>query len=377
MVLVSQKKAGVAALIGACMLSVMTAGVSFAQTNDSAVSRDLLAKQQVRLDRAEADIRAMRGMLETDLRNVKQQLENLSSSALAGQTAKSAESKELASKIAELTDSIDILDQRIKRTIEMSSDIEFRVLRLEKRMQALLSLNAGADIQNQIVQDDTTGIGNAPSIQMNRNLETGETVWTVDQNDLAQDNQSLTASQDNASDNADMTQAEQVSSTATQTDNLSQEAAGETVADATEQAEVSQEPTRNVLPDTSPEEQYRFALGRALQNDLATAEQAFAEFLELHPEDERTADSHYWLGRVQFLQGQYAKAVTTFTEFNASYPEDSRLVDTTLLIAESVGQFATTEQACAIYRDLPQYLDSPPDFFLKRVAELSSSASCN
>ena len=220
MVLVSQKKAGVAALIGACMLSVMTAGVSFAQTNDSAVSRDLLAKQQVRLDRAEADIRAMRGMLETDLRNVKQQLENLSSSALAGQTAKSAESKELASKIAELTDSIDILDQRIKRTIEMSSDIEFRVLRLEKRMQALLSLNAGADIQNQIVQDDTTGIGNAPSIQMNRNLETGETVWTVDQNDLAQDNQSLTASQDNASDNADMTQAEQVSSTATQTDRL-------------------------------------------------------------------------------------------------------------------------------------------------------------
>ena len=63
MVLVSQKKAGVAALIGACMLSVMTAGVSVAQTNDSAVSRDLLAKQQVRLDRAEADIRAMRGML--------------------------------------------------------------------------------------------------------------------------------------------------------------------------------------------------------------------------------------------------------------------------------------------------------------------------
>ena len=373
MVLVSQKKARFLAVIEACMLSMMMTGSAHAQSNEGAVSRDLLAKQQVRIDRAEADIRAMRGILETDLRNVKQQLENLSSSALAGQTATSAESKEIASKIAELVDSIDILDQRIKRTIEMSSDIEFRVLRLEKRMQALLSLNAGGDIQTQILQDDTTGIGNAPSIQMNRNLETGETVWTVDQSDLVPDNQTAAQPIDNisATNEPASNDADNQSGIAQDDAPVVSEAEGDT------ETEASLEPTRSVLPDTSPEEQYRFALGRALQNDLTTAESAFAEFLALHPQDERTADSHYWLGRVQFLQGQYAKAVTTFTEFNASYPEDSRLVDTTLLIAESVGQFATTEQACAIYRDLPQYLDSPPDFFLKRVAELSQSASCN
>ena len=34
----------------------------------------------------------------------------------------------------------------------------------------------------------------------------------------------------------------------------------------------------SVLPEGSPEEQYRFALSRALQNDLETAEAAFAEF---------------------------------------------------------------------------------------------------
>jgi len=38
----------------------------------------------------------------------------------------------------------------------------------------------------------------------------------------------------------------------------------------------------SVLPDVSPQEQYRFSLGRATANDLVTAEAAFAEFREVN-----------------------------------------------------------------------------------------------
>ena len=130
------------------------------------------------------------------------------------------------------------------------------------------------------------------------------------------------------------------------------------------------------MPEGSPEEQYRFALGRALQNDLETAEAAFAEFRTAHPEHERSADVLYWLGRVQFIQGQYEKSAMTFTEFNSEYQSDSRLPDAILMIAESVANFATAEQACQIFKDLPQLLDQPPESFTKRLDELNQKAAC-
>ena len=75
-----------------------------------------------------------------------------------------------------------------------------------------------------------------------------------------------------------------------------------------------------MLPAVSPEEQYRFALGRALQNDLETAERAFSEFRVFNVGHERQADATFWLGRVQFMRGEYEKAAMTFSEFNSVYP---------------------------------------------------------
>ena len=95
-----------------------------------------------------------------------------------------------------------------------------------------------------------------------------------------------------------------------------------------------------------------------------------------HPEHERSADVLYWLGRVQFIQGQYEKSAMTFTEFNAEYQSDSRLPDAILMIAESVANFATTEQACQIFKDLPQLLDQPPESFTVRLDELNQKAAC-
>ena len=102
----------------------------------------------------------------------------------------------------------------------------------------------------------------------------------------------------------------------------------------------------------SPEEQYRFALGRALQNDLETAQLAFSEFRKFNKGHEREADSIFWLGRVYFMRGEYEKAAMTFSEFNTAFPGDARLVDTTMWIAESVSHFAPPAQACEIYRVL-------------------------
>ena len=384
-----------AMIIGAVMSLMLPLASSYAQKADS--NSALMARQQMRLNTIEDNLKTVRGTLETEFRAIRMQIEELVESSVEEDRLQAEKIKSLRAKISELGDTLDIFNQRLRRSIELSSDIEFRVLRMEKRMQTLLSLSGDA-VTDAILQEGVTAGGTAPAVSMSRDNDTGGATWTVEKDDdlkaeLAKNDNSSTDNQsealatntsvanddgattalsandnanDNGSDNSTLVgQADEVANTDAQTDSQT---------DA--QIEVAEEEVVSVLPDASPEEQYRFAFGRMLQNDLETAEAGFTEFRAAHQDHERSADVLYWLGRVQFIQGDYGKSAMSFTEFNSEFPEDSRLPEAILMIAESVLNFATTEQACQIFADLPQMLDQPSEIFITRLGELKTKAAC-
>lgn len=82
--------------------------------------------------------------------------------------------------------------------------------------------------------------------------------------------------------------------------------------------------TPTVLPNGTPEDQFRFALSLALQNELETAERAMIEFLALHPEHKRFADATFWLGRILFIQEKFSEAKSVFLDF-IKFEDDARL----------------------------------------------------
>ncbi|MBL81605.1 MAG: hypothetical protein CMM80_03520 [Rhodospirillaceae bacterium] len=341
-----------------------------AQSGSSDLSA-LVARQQLRMDTLESSLKEIRGTVEVEFRDVRLQLEQLAASALAKQSETSVDVKQFQSEITRFGDAIEILNQRISRTLEVTSDVEFRVLRLEKRMQTLMSLS-GSGLTEKLVQQDVTAAKQPPAVNIGRDADTGETVWKIEEDKL---NAQLVAGQEGAQDLAAKggeTKQEEVpvqTALAGKSEDLEQSE----LIDNAESVITKPE----YLPDTSPEEQYRFALARALQNDLQTAENAFVEFTAIHPEHERAVDAWFWQGRVQFIQGQYEKAATTFSKFNSLYSSDPRIADTTLWIAESVAKFANPEQACAIYENLRQFVDQPPENFVARLAELSASVGCS
>ena len=331
----------------------------------------LVARQQLRMDTLEIGLKEIRGTVEVELRDIRMQFEQLAASALAGQSETSVDVKQFQSEMVRLSDAIEILSQRINRTLEMTSDVEFRVLRLEKRMQTLMSLSGGG-LSERLAQQDVTAAQQPPAVSIGRDADTGETVWKIEEDELnaqlGADNQ---VDQDKVFENSQLALDEDAEQTAAATD--------EVVDNQTTTTETTKAVSAvlEYLPDASPEEQYRFALARALQNDLQTAEKAFVEFTTLHPDHERAVDALFWQGRVQFIQGQFEKAATTFSKFNSLHPSDPRIADTTLWIAESVSKFANPEQACAIYDNLRQFVDQPPESFVARLAELSASAGCS
>jgi TolA-binding protein len=332
----------------------------------------LLTRQGQRLDLLETDLRDMRGVLETDLRNLKMQITQLGNNASSGETATTAELRDLRDQVERLADAVAMTSRRMERTLEMTSDMEFRLLRMEKRLQTLMNLG-GDELARAAVQDDTIPAGDSGDVSMTRDADTGEVNWQMSETELNKQLEATAADNQTAAGLAgDATLASESAAPAVDgvvaADNGSQAAVAAVVPAAPAKPEI--------LPDASPEEQYNFALGRAMQNDLETAEAAFAEFRNFNEGHAREADALFWLGRIQFLREQFDLAAMTFSEFNSAYPDDARIVDTTMWIAEAVSRFAPADQACAIYASLPNLLESPPDRFTERLAALSSAANC-
>ena len=375
-------------------------------TSDQNGLSALVSRQQQRMDLLEEGIKDVRGTIETELQSIRTELETLAASSVASQSGASSDFKSVQGELAKLADNIAIVSQRINNTLDLYSDIEFRILRLEKRMTTLLSLS-GDDIVEKLAQGEVSAAGSGPSVSMSRDAQTGQTVWTIDKEQLdaqlADDNASGNqgnadnanlAAADNGAEGTSATDASATDASTTdtattdtattdgsaQTATLGERAAtpgqDEQIPEA-EIAEAEPEPVPTILPDASTEDQFRFALTRALQNDLETAEQAFIEFSDLYPDHARSSDALFWLGRVQFIQGQFEKSATTFSKFNALYSTDPRLPDTTLWIAESVSKFAAPAQACDIYDNLGKFLDQPPESFVARLKELSDGANCS
>ena len=352
----------------------------------------LLTRHQQRMDILEAGLKDVRGIIENDLREIKMKVEQMQSSSSEAGTSQTADLKALRDQMEKLGDMLAMTNRRMERTLEITSDTEFRLLRLEKRMQTLLTLG-GDDAAAALVQQDTIGAGEAAAVQMSRDLDTGISSWSVAEDSLNDalgnvEGDNATSEASAVDENAGLAEAGSADTGSADTglaDTGSLDAGSADTALAADDnaipanAESTGEtaPTQpEVLPAVSPEEQYRFALGRALQNDLETAELAFAEFRTFNQGHARQADSIFWLGRVQFMRGEFEKAAMTFSEFNSAYPGDARLVDTTMWIAESVSHFAPPEQACEIYASLPQLIDTPPDTFLAQLSKLSDDANC-
>ena len=337
----------------------------------------LLTRQGQRLDLLETDLRDMRSILETDVRNLKMQITQLGNNASSGETTTTAEIRDLRDQIERLADAVAMTSRRMERTLEMNSDMEFRLLRMEKRLQTLMNFG-GDELARTAVQNDTIPAGDGGQVAMSRDVDTGEVVWQMSETEL---NKQLTGNQNVVSSAAQSTD---LASLAAQPEDSTVDASPQTLAgsgdNASETADTAARspapPRLEVLPDTDPEEQYNFALGRAMQNDLETAEAAFAEFREFNKGHPREADALFWLGRIQFLREQFDLAAMTFSEFNSAYPDDARIVDTTMWIAEAVSRFAPADQACAIYASLPNLLDTPPERFTERLDALIQAANC-
>lgn len=334
-------------LFAALMVCGLITGTALAQSSVEIFQDKLIA--------VEEGLKDIRSVVEEDFRALKQSLED-------NEGINSDDIRDLDNKIGKLVDQLNALNTRIERTLEVATDNEFRLLRLEKRIESMMRM--GIDGSLAASGPVNSGAGDAPQSSLSAS-ENNETNWSIGEETLAGEIAKLP--------NPDDANVETAEVVATEEDDASPAVEEEETATAV----AVEEEVPSVLPEASADEQYRFALGKALQNDLDMAELALDEFIQRHPEHERTNDAMFWLGRVQFMKSSYEKAAMTFTSFNSQYPTDARREKTTLWIAESISYFAPTNEVCDLLVSLPNLIEDPTDNFFQRLDKLKTKAECS
>ena len=115
----------------------------------------------------------------------------------------------------------------------------------------------------------------------------------------------------------------------------------------------------DLLPDTSPEDQYQFAFDLLRSQKLNEAKKALEEFIIKNEKHNLSGSASYWIGEIIYLNGDYKEAALTFAEAYQKYPNSTKVPDMLLRLSKSLSKIGKLEQACFTLNELTsKYPDS-------------------
>ena len=119
------------------------------------------------------------------------------------------------------------------------------------------------------------------------------------------------------------------------------ESAGTVVTETTARVE-------KILPDTTPEEQYKFAVSFIKVGDYETAELALREFVDRNSKHQLAGNAQYWYGETFRVRQLYQDAATAYLDGYQKYPKSSKAPVNLLKLGVMLVQIGEKEQGCSM-----------------------------
>ena len=110
----------------------------------------------------------------------------------------------------------------------------------------------------------------------------------------------------------------------------------------------TQQRTEKILPDTSPEEQYKFAISFLKIGDYETAEFALREFVEVNSKHNLAGNAQYWYGETFRIRQLYQEAATAYLDGYQKYPKSSKAPVNLLKLGVMLVQIGEKTQGCSM-----------------------------
>jgi len=108
------------------------------------------------------------------------------------------------------------------------------------------------------------------------------------------------------------------------------------------------ERTEKILPETSPEEQYTFAISFLKVGDYETAEYALREFVDVNPKHDLAGNAQFWYGETFRIRQLYQDAATAYLDGYQKYPNSSKAPVNLLKLGVMLVQIGEKTQGCSM-----------------------------
>jgi len=103
-----------------------------------------------------------------------------------------------------------------------------------------------------------------------------------------------------------------------------------------------------ILPDATPEEQYKFAVSFIKVGDYETAELALREFVDNNPKHKLAGNAQYWYGETFRVRQLYQDAATAYLDGYQKYPKSNKAPVNLLKLGVMLVQIGEKEQGCSM-----------------------------
>ena len=103
-----------------------------------------------------------------------------------------------------------------------------------------------------------------------------------------------------------------------------------------------------ILPKSSPEEQYKFAVSFIQVGDYETAELALREFVDTNSKHKLAGNAQYWYGETFRVRQLYQDAATAYLNGYQKYPKSSKAPINLLKLGVMLVQIGEKEQGCSM-----------------------------
>jgi len=163
---------------------------------------------------------------------------------------------------------------------------------------------------------------------------------------------------------SDIAAAEQIQQT------QSVESVGTVITETTARAE-------KILPDDTPEEQYKFAVSFIKVGDYETAELALREFVDRNSNHKLAGNAQYWYGETFRVRQLYQDAATAYLDGYQKYPKSTKAPVNLLKLGVMLVQIGEKEQGCSMILGVKDQYPKANQSVIQKAEYEKKKFNCN
>ena len=132
-----------------------------------------------------------------------------------------------------------------------------------------------------------------------------------------------------------------------------------------------------ILPNETPDKQYKFATSFLKVGDYSTAERAFREFVNTNPEHNLAGNAQYWYAETFRIRQLYTDAASAYLEGYQRYPKGEKAPINLLKLGVSMVQIGEKDQGCKMINGVEKQYPKAKQSVIQKAKYESQKFECS